>query len=94
MVDNSIGVIVDGSQAMAQIAALEAKFNQLASSIGGRRIASPRVEAPNLANFFNACDQAEKRVIKVKSQIEVPNTIGGGFTSFLNAEKGKFSNVG
>ena len=83
---NSVAVINQLIESIMRVETAIAKVS--AKSI------SPKVDNPNLSNFFAACDKAEAKVIKVKSQIEPPTTIGGGFSSFLNAEKGKFANVG
>lgn len=48
---------------------------------------------PNFSNFFSAIDKAEKQAtIKIKPEID--KSFGGGLSSFLNSEKGKFNNVG
>lgn len=92
----SIVTDINAAPSLAALDSIISKLTSLESKIGqvGAKSLSPRVESPNLSNFFAACDKAEAKVIKVKSQIEAPSTIGGGFSSFLNSEKGKFGNVG
>jgi len=83
---NSAAVI---NQLVESIMRVEAAITKVSA-----KSISPKVENPNLSNFFAACDKAEAKTIKVKSQIEAPQTVGSGLSSFLNAEKGKFGNVG
>jgi hypothetical protein len=78
----------------ADFSAIESKLQALQSQINSLKVPPITVPAPNMGNFFNAIDKAEAKTIKVKSQIEPPTSVGGGFSSFLNSEKGKFANVG
>jgi hypothetical protein len=80
----------------ADFSQIETKLKELESRINSIKVPPIKtsVADPNLGNFFSAIDKAEARTIKIKSQIEPPTTVGGGFSSFLNAEKGKMANVG
>jgi hypothetical protein len=78
----------------ADFSAIESKLQALQNQINSIKVPPIKVADPNLGNFFSAMDAAEKKAtIHVKTVVD-NSSISGGFSGFLNSEKGKFSNVG
>jgi hypothetical protein len=69
-------------------------LQKLNTTLSNIKVPAIKVPEPNFGNFFSAIDKIEAKTLKIKSVIEPPNTVSGGFSSFLNSEKGKFANVG
>jgi TP901 family phage tail tape measure protein len=79
----------------ADFSSIKNELQNLERTIGNLRVPQIKTEVatPNFSNFFSAIDKAEKQAtIKIKPEID--KSFGGGLSSFLNSEKGKFNNVG
>ncbi|MCK9185569.1 MAG: phage tail tape measure protein, partial [Candidatus Cloacimonetes bacterium] len=78
----------------ANLSNITSELQKLNTTLSNIKVPAIKVPEPNFGNFFSAIDKIEAKTLKIKSVIEPPNTVSGGFSSFLNSEKGKFANVG